>query len=82
MLDGVQLYQKKLWPRCFLVRFPKLLRRSTLQNMNEITPTCLSEIAPKNVFTKSIHRKTQVMPSFLVTLQTFGLTVFSKWTPQ
>ena len=39
---------------------------------------CLSEKNQKNVFTKSIHRETLVMASFLVQLQICGLTVFPK----
>ena len=34
----------------------------------------------KIVFTKSIHRKTPVKTSFLVQLETCGLTVFPKMT--
>ena len=73
--------EKKLWNRGFvsLVSFCKFSQIFNKTYFVKQCPNgCLSEMNQKNVFTKSIHRKTAVMASFLMQLQTYGLTVFPK----
>ena len=63
---------KKLWHRCFPVSL--LFKRTYFV---EHVRTNAWVIWTKNIaFTKSIYRKTPAMASFLVQLQTCGLTVF------
>ena len=63
---------KKLWHRCFPVSL--LFKRTYFV---EHVRTNAWVLWTKNIaFTKSIYRKTPAMASFLVQLQTCGLTVF------
>ena len=67
--------KKKLRHRRFPVSFPKFLKKT---DFLEHVRTNAWVKWKKIVFTKAIHRKIPVMTSFLVQLQTCGLTDFSK----
>ena len=72
-LDGVQLYvEKKLWHRCSALSI--LFKKTYL--VEHVRTDAWVKWTKKITFTKSIYGKTPAMASFLVQLQTCGLTVF------
>ena len=69
-------FKKKTLAQVFCCKFSEIFKKTYF--VEHARNGCLSEMNKKTVFTKYIHRETPVMVSFLVQLQTCGLTVFPK----